>query len=236
MTIFVSIDDTDNLESRGTGRLARAIADTLAKEHPIYGVTRHQLYVHPDIPYTSHNSCAVIHLEADGNADIDTIFATAEQVMRADFVPGSDPGLAVAPAGEVASPLIAFGKDAKVSIQTQAKARTLAKNLGIRLKGLGGTEDGVIGAMAGLGLAVTLNDGRFLQRGKIREVLGSSTVQDLMAAGVDEVCTLDGRTIREGKVMINNEKDKSPKACPVNGRTVLFVEEKGGVFTAVKRD
>jgi hypothetical protein len=236
MTILVSIDDTDNLESRGTGRLARAIADTLEKDYPIYGVTRHQLFVHPDIPYTSHNSCAVIHLQTNGTADIDRIFATAQEVMLADFVQGSDPGVAVAHADQIAPPLIAFGKDAKCSIQTQAKARALAKNLGIRLRGLGGTEDGVIGAMAGLGLAIGLNDGRFLQRGNIRKVLGSCTVQDLLSAGVDEVCTLDGRTIAEGMVTIANEKDKSPKACPINGRTVLFVEEKDGGFAAVKRD
>jgi hypothetical protein len=234
MTILVSIDDTDSLNSRGTGRLARAIADTLAADYPIYGVTRHQLFVHPDIPYTSHNSCAVIHVEANGNADVDKIFAIAQHVMLADFIEGSDPGVAVAPADQVAPPLIAFGKDAKCTILTQEKARTLAKNLNIRLKGLGGTEDGVIGAMAGLGLAVNLNDGRFLQRGQIREVLGPSSVQQLLAAGVDEVCTLDGRTITTGTVMI--EEQKSPKACPVNGRTVLFVEERDGILAAVKRD
>jgi hypothetical protein len=234
MTILVSIDDTDNLESRGTGRLARAIADILAKEYPIYGVTRHQLYVHPDIPYTSHNSCAVIHVETNGNADIDKIFATAEHVMLADFIEGSDPGLAVAHADRVSPSLIAFGKDAKCTILTQEKARMLAQNLSIRLKGLGGTEDGVIGAMAGLGLAVNRNDGRFLQRGKIREVLGPSTVEQLLAAGIDEVCTLDGRTITSGMVII--EENKSPKACPVNGRTVLFVDDHNGVMTAVKRD
>lgn len=236
MTVLVSIDDTDNLNSRGTGRLARAIANALGKDYPVYGVTRHQLYVHPDIPYTSHNSCAVIHLETNGHADIDAIFAASECLMLADFVEGSDPGLAVARAGEITAPLIAFGRDAKCSIQTQARARALAKNLGIRLKGLGGTEDGVIGAMAGLGLAAHLNDGRFLQCGKIRDVIGAATVRDLLAAGVDEVCTLDGRTITEGTVLIENEKDRSPKACPVNGRTVLFVEEKSGKFFAVKRD
>jgi len=234
MTILISLDDTDTLNSRGTGRLARSIADTLAADYPIYGVTRHQLYVHPDIPYTSHNSCAVIHLETNGNADMDKIFATTQQVMLADFVEGSDPGVAVAHTDQVAPPLIAFGKDAKCSILTQEKARTLAKNLNIRLKGLGGTEDGVIGAMAGLGLAVELNDGRFIQRGKIRNVLGPCSVQQLRAAGIDEVCTLDGRTITSGIVM--NEENKSPKPCPVNGRVILFVEDCDGILKAVKRD
>jgi hypothetical protein len=234
MTILVSIDDTDNLCSRGTGRLARAIADTLAADYPIYGITRHQLFVHPDIPYTSHNSCAVIHVQTSGDTAADTIYATAQQVMLADFVEGSDPGVAVALGDQVAAPLIAFGKDAKCTILTQEKARTLAKNLNIRLKGIGGTEDGVIGAMAGLGLASNLNDGRFLQRGKIRDVTGPCTVQQLLVAGIDEVCTLDGRTITSGTVM--NEEKKSPKACPVNGRTILFVEDRDGILIAVKRD
>ncbi len=234
MTILVSIDDTDNLSSRGTGRLARAIADTLSADYPIYGITRHQLYVHPDIPYTSHNSCAVIHVETNGNADPDRIFAVVQQVMLADFVEGSDPGVAVALKDQVTPPLIAFGRDAKCLILTQEKARTLAKNLNIRLKGLGGTEDGVIGAMAGLGLAANLNDGRFIQRGRIRNLFGPCTVQQLIAAGVDEVCNLDGQTITSGIVLI--EEQKSPKPCPVNGRTVLFVEDRDGVLTAVKRD
>ena len=59
------------------------------------------LDVHPDIPYTSHNSCAVIHVVTNENADIDTIFATAQNVMLADFIEGSDPGLAVGLADQV---------------------------------------------------------------------------------------------------------------------------------------
>jgi hypothetical protein len=193
--------------------------------------------VHPDIPYTSHNSCAVIYVGENGKAaDADRIFAIAQQAMLADFNPGSDPGLAVARAEQITAPLIAFGKDAKCSILTQEKARTLAGNLNIRLQGLGGTEDGVIGAMAGLGLAVNLNDGRFLQRRKIRDIVGPATVAQLMTAGVDEVWTLDGRRITDGTVMITGEKDKTHKACPVNGRTVLFVEERDGRLEAVKRD
>jgi hypothetical protein len=234
MTILVSIDDTDTLNSRGTGRLARSIAETLAADYPIYGVTRHQLYVHPDIPYTSHNSCAVIHVEADGTSAVDTIYTTVQHVMLDDFVEGSDPGLAVASSGQVASSLVAFGYDAKCMILTQEKARELAKNLNIRLAGLGGSEDGVIGAMAGLGLAVNLNDGRFIQRKKLRDVVGPCSIEQLLAAGVDEVCTIDGRTITSGIVM--NEGNKSPKACPVNGRTILFVEDRDGILTAVKRD
>ncbi|MDD4254161.1 MAG: ABC transporter substrate-binding protein, partial [Methanofollis sp.] len=70
MTVYVAMDDTDNLESRGTGRLARNVAAALSETYDIYGVTRHQLFFNEAIPYTSHNSCAVVHLPDAGKADI----------------------------------------------------------------------------------------------------------------------------------------------------------------------
>ena len=89
MNIFIGIDDTDNLESRGTGRLARSIAADLGKTYDLYGVTRHQLLVHPDIPYTSHNSAAVIHLDGCGAADVSRIFRRVKKLMLADYIEGS---------------------------------------------------------------------------------------------------------------------------------------------------
>jgi hypothetical protein len=234
MTIFVSMDDTDNLNSRGTGRLARAIAAELKKTYPIYGVTRHQLYVHPDIPYTSHNSCAVIHLDIKEQGLIKDIFEIVRIEMLKDFIEGSDPGLAVAHENQITPALIAFGRDAKDSVLTQEKARILAKNLNIPLEGLGGTEDGVIGSMAGLGLSFTGNDGRFLLKGGIRELLGPQPIEKLINAGIDGVYTLDGRQLNEGIIL--NPQNKSVKPCPVNGKAILFVEEVDGMFHAVKRN
>jgi hypothetical protein len=232
--ILLSIDDTDTLTSRGTGKLARAIADTLAKDYPVFGVTRHQFFVHPDIPFTSHNSNAVVHVDAAGSTAADHIFAVAQQVILDDFVEGSDPGVAVAWPEQVAPALVVFGQEAKRSIVTQQQARTLAKNLNIRLKGLGGTEDGVIGAVAGLGLAVTGNDGRYLQKGRIRDIACPCSAGQLFAAGVDEISTLDGRTFTEGT--ITAREGKPPRPCPVNGRTVLFVESCDGVLKEIQRD
>lgn len=234
MTIFVCMDDTDNLKSRGTGRLARAVAMELAKTYPVHGVTRHQLYVHPDIPYTSHNSCGVIHINMEGTQYLDDIFEIARDEMFNDFIDGSDPGLSVANHKQITPSLIAFGRDAQQIVLNQKKARTLAKNLKIRLEGLGGTEDGVIGSMAGLGLASTQNDGRFLQIGCIRDLVGPQTVEDLISAGVEDIFTMDGRRITNG--IIWNEENKSVKPCPVNGKAILFVEEVNGELRAVKRN
>lgn len=232
--IYVCIDDTDNLNSRGTGRLARRIAAVLSKKYDVSGVTRHQLYVHPDIPFTSHNSCAVIHLNTLDNEGIDDIFEIAKNEIYDDFIEGSDPGLSVAHESQILPPLIAYGKDAKDTILTQKKARTLAKNLNIRLEGLGGTEDGVIGSMAGLGLAYVGNDGRFLLKDGIRELTGTQSIHDLISAGIDDVYTHDGRKISEGVII--NPENKSVKPCPISGKAILFVEEKDGKFHALKRN
>ncbi len=229
--IYACVDDTDNLKSRGTGRLARAIAAKLSKKYPVLGVTRHQLYVHPDIPYTSHNSCGVIHIESDDKEQTDTIFEIAKKEIYDDFIEGSDPGLSVAHESQILPSLIAYAKDAKDTVLTQEKARTLAKNLNIRLEGLGGTEDGVIGSMAGLGLAFAGNDGRFLQIGHIRDLLGPQPVEKLIEAGIDAVYTLDGQLVTEGIVF--NDENKSVKPCPVNGKCILFVDEK---MNAIKRN
>ena len=47
--IYIGIDDTDILGTRGTGRLARGIAETLGSEHRLLGVVRHQLLQDPQI-------------------------------------------------------------------------------------------------------------------------------------------------------------------------------------------
>jgi hypothetical protein len=60
MKLLIGIDDTDNLESRGTGYCVRQLANWLSEKNLVVplGITRHQLLVDPRIPYTSHNSSA----------------------------------------------------------------------------------------------------------------------------------------------------------------------------------
>ncbi len=226
MTLYLGIDDTDTRESRGTGRLARAIAAELARSYTVTGVTRHQLFVHPAVPYTSHNSSAVIHIRDTGNGIAADVFSAAKELMLADFIEGSDPGICVAADREIGSDLSRFGLSAKTSIVTQEQARTLARQAGIRLEGLGGTEDGVIGALAGIGLAASGNDGRFVQKGTTRSLRGSQTVAAILASGVDRVQTRDGTAVGEGTVSLR----KFPKPAFIGGEAVLFVEADGDAY------
>lgn len=232
MTVYLGIDDTDSLDSIGTGRLARKIADEIRGRYPVMSVSRHQFLIHPDIPYTSHNSGAVIWLEDIPEKDLVVLFEIAESLMRANFIEGSDPGIALATDRMITAPVITFGQDAKRIVLTQDLARRLAENTGILLAGLGGTEGGVIGALAGVGLARTGCDGRFLELGTIRAMMGDQTVADILKTGIDAVMTTDGRVLSEGLIRIR----KFPQPACVAGRPVLLVEETEGEFILVKRD
>jgi len=168
--VYVAFDDTDTLDAdRGTGKVGRWFADELPPVWTMWGVVRQQLLVHPDVPYTSHNSAAVCVLErASGTggarasaAELDDIVARAAAHLRRHWMEGSDPGLCVAAAESAAVPaLIAFGRRAAIEVVTQAEARLAAT--GAHLSGHGGTEDGIIGAAAGVGLTAHGWSGRLI--------------------------------------------------------------------------
>ena len=88
--------------------------------------------------------------------------------------------------------------------------------------------------MAGLGLAATGCDGRYIEKGRIRDIREPASAGTLLSAGIDLILTLDGIPITDGRIMI--EEGKSVKACPVAGKVLLFVEEREAAFHAVKRD
>lgn len=232
MTIYLGIDDTDSPDSIGTGRLARKIANEMRRRFPVRSVSRHQFLIHPDIPYTSHNSGAVIRLEDIPDTELTLLFELAVSLMRENFIQGSDPGIALARDRMITAPVITFGQDAKRIVLTQDLARRLASNTGILLAGLGGTEGGVIGALAGVGLAKTECDGRFLELGSIRAMMGDQTVPDLLKSGIETVMTTDGRILSKGCIRIS----KFPQPACIMGRPVLLVEEREGEFVLVKRD
>jgi tRNA(Ile2) C34 agmatinyltransferase TiaS len=218
--IYIGLDDTDNSTSRGTGRLARQIAAELSANYPVVGVTRHQLLVDPRIPYTSHNSSAAILIGHPCDNEparpelLDDIFERARSLMQSDFQPGSDPGLCIA-ASPVAAHFTAFGKRAQGEVVTQAEARSLAAMYVVRLDGLGGTQDGVIGALAAVGLAACGDDGRYILVGRSRELAGLQTLDTVLALGVAAVCTLDGAPVQAGPVLADKLRPARRDGQPV---------------------
>lgn len=225
MKILVCIDDTDNLESRGTGDLAQMLAALLQRQgwgrcEPI---TRHQLLVHPDIPYTSHNSsmCFAADIEA---SCLERYTEQAQVFLSHECAPGSDPGLCIVNRDAVERPgeLVDFGVKAKQYVLTKTEAYELARGLNIHLSEHGGTGDGVIGALAGAGLRLSGRDGRV--KGKLRVGCCGDIIS---AAGIKEqsivqtIKNIDGLEIGDQEKIVLGE---TVKAVLLEERFTLLVQ------------
>ncbi len=231
--IYVGIDDTNNAESVGTAKFTRQVASKISEQFSVYGVTRHQFYINQEIDYTVYNFCAVIHVDAD-NGHLSSIFDIAKEEIIANFNMGSNPGLAVAHEDQISPSVMIFGADAKKKILTRHMAIKLAENSKIELEGFGKTKNGVIGALAGVGLASAKNDGRFIQLGQLRDIKEPMPVKKFLKYGIDRIFTIEGVQVFEG--IIFNEDNKPVKPSPVNGEVVLFVEPENKMFRAVNID
>ncbi len=164
MDILICIDDTDQKDGPGTGHLAQALCEEIEQRRwgTCSAISRHQLFVHPDIPYTSHNSslCFEAGIQEDRLMEL---IGFSGKYLREKSAPGSDPGLCVAVVEQILNrdKLTGFGHKAKQAILTKEDAYELAGELNIHLSEHGGTGQGVVGALAGIGLRLSGNDGRF---------------------------------------------------------------------------
>ncbi len=214
MKILFCIDDTDNLETRGTGQLSQIVADRIVENGwgTCSGVSRHQLFVHDDIPYTSHNSAMCFEAEI-GDRHLSTVIEFGKSCLEEESAEGSDPGLCVTVNDRRLNRdrLISFGRDAKKTVLTKEMAYSLAKELGIHLSEHGGTGDGVIGAVAGTGLRLSGNDGRY--RGWYHFGLAgkSTTVGELCSHDfIDGVKTVSGEILDQNtRLILGDDKVKT---------------------------
>jgi hypothetical protein len=227
-TVLVGIDDTDNLASPGTGWIAQSLIRQLASEgfgEPL-GITRHQLLKDPRVPYTSHNSSACLALGTCAGSDVDALERCAAGFLRNHAAEGSDPGLAItcSDVGQADhQALTEFGFTAKRELVDQASAWACAAAHGVRLSGHGGTEDGVIGALAAVGLHLHGSDGFFLWMPGVRELPpGWCSYQHLIhTLPID-----DARTLTGDRPTPDTTIEIGPWIRPLllNGHAVLLLE------------
>lgn len=223
MEILISIDDTDNIDSRGTGEVAEILARGIeAKGWGKCGrVTRHQLLIHPDIPYTSHNSSMCFPAEIPEDM-LDRVMGYCRSALGEESAAGSDPGLCIAVTERIRKPeaLMAFGRKAKTTVISKKEAYETATMDGIHLSEHGGTGQGVIGALAGAGLRLSGNDGRFKGKLRIPSPNGTATVTKIRDFGIDVVKTPDGTLLEENE---NVHVGESIKLVLLEGKAVLLV-------------
>ena len=249
--IYVGIDDTDILDAPGTNQLARHIVRELAGQFRGRMILRHQLLEDPRVPCTRKNGCASILFEpmSDGwhalaalprehvvstpyadpavrthaTLDIGKLVQSLRELVVAWSPRGSDPGLCVA--DSVPPAVVEWGLRCQSDLVTQSEARQLAAEYGLHLEGLGGTEDGVIGALAAVGLRANQNDGRVIyfesEGDDWYDITGCHDIGHILSRGVDEIRTLDsGDLLTAGLIDVGKRLRPNLRG----GKVVLFAE------------
>lgn len=190
MRIYIGLDDTDNkYADRGTGKLARWFEKELPKGCRMWGVVRQQLLLHDDIPYTSHNSAACVVVDMKDVSLLPELTHRAVTHLTQHSLPGSDPGICVASNGvRDLSVLVHFGLLCTREVVEQKTALRAAS--GFHLSGHGGTNDGIIGAAAAVGLTASGWSGRFIEFNGLRDFPETVRVSELNQAHI-RVVSLD---------------------------------------------
>ena len=193
MKIYIGFDDTDTLDSDfGTGKVSRWFKKLLPRGCACQGVVRQQLLVCDDIPYTSHNSAACMLVEAgadncSGDVVKELTELAAAHIMR-QAAEGSDPGLCVASESDSSlDRLMEFGYTCTHRVSNQKEALEAVN--GSFLAGLGGSNDGLIGAAAAVGLTAAGWSGRYIEYGALRRLPEILTVAELSDLGIQVIST-----------------------------------------------
>lgn len=232
MKIYVGFDDTDNITAdRGTGKLARWFEKELPEGCRMEGVVRQQLLIDERIPYTSHNSSACVIIEAPDASWVTSLTDRAIRHLRCHSLEGSDPGLCIA-CGENGSlvSLIAFGRTCTSRVVTQREALEAARKS--HLSGHGGTNDGIIGAAAAVGLTVSGWSGRFIEYGKLRKFPDPIRVKELERSNIVVVSNDRDARVPAPEDMVQTKGWLRPRLW--GNRAVLLVTPKEeGVWESV---
>jgi hypothetical protein len=224
---LVAMDDTDAPECGGTGKLAQKLAEEIAVNSygKCSGISRHQLLVHPEVPYTSHNSAMCFEVMSE-KTNFQKIIDFGKRFLEKESEKGSDPGFCVALSdnGLDWAALMDFGLKTKNHLVSKTEALDLAASNEISLSEHGGTGQGVVGALAALGLRANGNDGRF--RGWYRFGEPGDTVTAKVMEhhpGVDEVQTDCGVNLNPHETILMGV-DRI-KTVVKSGRRTVVVEK-----------
>jgi hypothetical protein len=223
LTLFIGIDDTDNLESRGTGFQARSLGMSLQQAglFKLHSITRHQLLADRRIPFTSHNSSACLNGEAFGT--LHEIETHCGEFLVAHSAHDSDAGLCLAFPDQVTPAIQNFGERAKKEILAMEEAQSLAREAGIILEGFLNTRLGIIGSLAAVGLRSCCHDGRLLWTKNLRESTGIfNAAQYCNHTDIERIIEIDRSPVHLNASILVHEWSR-----PVmyKGSITLFVEK-----------
>ncbi len=265
--VVLCVDDTDDAtRSTSTGAVSEAIADAVEGLGGciLLGITRHQLLLAEGVPYTSHNSSmcfAACMPEGAARA----LRAHAVEQVAVLSAASADPGLCVAdmparwftagvggpaawenaPAAERGrlAELAAFGVRAQREICDKQQAYELAAGIPwLELSEHGGTGWGVIGALAGVGLRLAGDDGRFRGKWDLADMLGVRNAAlpagvvrralEAMACGAARVCDASGEPLSDDVLLV---LDAEAKPVLSGGAVTLVCKMVGDVAVPARK-
>ena len=239
MKILVCIDDTDNIGTKGTGFLAENVRTAIrAMGGSTAFISRHQLYVHKDVPYTSHNSSMCFEADIE-KGQLQDVIAMTQNMLVHESAEGSDPGLCVAIKDEIPDPasLLRYGRAAKCSLLTKEQAYALAQAEGIHLSEHGGTGGGVIGALAGVALRLSGFDGRVkgnAKTGLAGHVMSAAELRNI--TGFSTIVGIDGTKVEDSDSVFLAEG--AVKAVLLNWQSTIVTvwDKEESLFRVLTKD
>jgi hypothetical protein len=223
--VYIGMDDTDHVDAdHGTGKVARWFEEVLPGECHLEGVVRQQLLIHEKIPYTSHNSSACMVIHIPDHSFLGLLVEGAITHLKLHSLDGSDPGLCVAYDGNGdLSRLVSFGHACTRRIVTQKEAMEAAFDQ--HLSGHGGTNEGIIGAAAAVGLTASGWSGRFIEYGGLRDLPDLVRVSDLNDFNIPVVSIDRDAKIPAPDDLVYTKGWLRPRLC--GGKAVALVVPKG---------
>lgn len=222
MRILIGLDNTGTKENNGTGEMARRLGEYIQFDGlaQVESITRHFLLNSPEIQFSLQNKAYCITASTE-EINYATLADKCRSYLKRNIAPGSDAGFCLAEWERVGSAIQNFGKRAKSQALSQLDTLTLTES--IISEGLSGNGDGIIGALASIGLRAGGRDGSFTWLPGLKELRGEYTPDELhQAAHINEVRQMTGVLIRQTESI---DVGKSVQPLLHDGRAVLFVEK-----------
>ncbi len=216
MDVLICIDDTDNLDSIGTGKLLENLCGNMKEKGWIKEsfISRHQLLIHESIDYTSHNSSMCCEIDV-AHQKFDKVLEYSKDYLIENSAKGSDPGLCLIKLEDLSdigkNEVISFGKKAKKVVINKLEAYSIAKKYSgsIFLSEHGGTGEGVIGALAGCGLRLYGSDGRVKGNCKLNEPGETISIEKFCEKlSIPFVINEEFKIIKNGSIKVTEDKIK----------------------------
>jgi len=226
MKYIIAIDDTDNLQSYSTGVIAELLSQIISTKFGCNcsDILRHQLLLDDRIKYTSHNSSMSFDVNSDKEI-LNEIIYTSKDFLEKNHAKEADPGLCIVETSNLneVEKLIEFGFKAKNTVIQMKEAYELAKKLNIHLSAHGGSGEGIIGALAGAGLRLSGNDGKYRKTVPI-DINGEDMSVNVLIkqANIDCVCDIEGNELEKNSYIYIRDRIKK---IIKNKKTVLLVKK-----------